>query len=171
MQFIYHSRILHLKHSFKMDDFKYKVPKATTGVVIYELNGNQIKVLMTKRNIEPFKDHWCLPGGHVEPYEEISRAAIREAKEETNMDFYPEGFLGYFEEIFPEIRLHNVALFFYGQAKGEPIKEIKEVTEIAWFDITEALKLKLAFTHDRVLESFREKMSKPTTGNKAGKEK
>ena len=33
-----------------------------------------------------FKNHWALPGGFVEYGETVETAAIREAKEETNID-------------------------------------------------------------------------------------
>lgn len=141
------------------NSIKYKFPKATTGVVIYRKINKQIEILMTKRNIEPFKNYWCLPGGHIEPFERLEIAASREAKEETNLEFIPEGFLGYFEEIFPEIQLHNIALFLYGQAKGNMQKEIEEVSAIDWYPAEEALALKLAFTHHDVIKSFLQNIS------------
>ena len=43
------------------------------------------KVLLTKRSIEPFKDSWVLPGGHIERGEKPEHAAVREVREETGL--------------------------------------------------------------------------------------
>lgn len=44
------------------------------------------KVLLIKRDIEPFKGFWHLPGGFLHKGELLREAAIREAKEETGLD-------------------------------------------------------------------------------------
>ena len=44
------------------------------------------KILLLKRNNDPYKGHWCLPGGKIEFGEHISEAALREIKEETDLD-------------------------------------------------------------------------------------
>ena len=54
-------------------DGKHKVVKTTVGAII-EGDG---KILLTKRNIEPFKGYWCLPGGHIEYFEPAKDAIIR----------------------------------------------------------------------------------------------
>jgi ADP-ribose pyrophosphatase YjhB (NUDIX family) len=41
------------------------------------------KVLLVKRRNPPSTNKWSLPGGHVEPWENILEAAARELKEET----------------------------------------------------------------------------------------
>jgi 8-oxo-dGTP diphosphatase len=135
----------------------FKSPKATVGAVIYNSKIGRHCILLTKRNIEPFKNYWCLPGGHVEENEPILQAVIREVKEETNLDFTPE-FLNYFEEIFPDQKIHNVALFFYGPSNGTPIPEESEVSDMDWFLLKDALKLDLAFRHAEVLKFYKSKI-------------
>ncbi len=133
----------------------YKNPKTTVGAVIYSpLKGKNI-ILLTKRNIEPFKHHWCLPGGHIEYFENVLEAVKREIDEETSLAFDP-GFLGYFEEVFPERDIHNVVLMFYGMAKGEPQKDDTEVSDIGWFSLNEALAMDLAFGHNEVLLAYKD---------------
>jgi ADP-ribose pyrophosphatase YjhB (NUDIX family) len=44
------------------------------------------KIFLLKRNVEPFKGCWHLPGGHLERNESLEDALIREFKEETNLD-------------------------------------------------------------------------------------
>ena len=44
------------------------------------------KILLLKRNVEPFKGCWHLIGGHVDDNESLRKALKREFKEETNLD-------------------------------------------------------------------------------------
>jgi 8-oxo-dGTP diphosphatase len=131
------------------------MPKVTVGAVLTRRIGKEISILLTKRNVEPFKGYWCIPGGHIEPDEDAVTAVIREVKEETNMDIVPR-FLSYLDEIFPERNTHNVVLVFQGEASGEAKPEPAEVTEIKWFPIAVALKMELAFRHHEAVGFFAE---------------
>ena len=44
------------------------------------------KILLLKRNVEPFKGFWHVAGGHVNENESLKDALKREYKEETNLD-------------------------------------------------------------------------------------
>ena len=134
--------------------------KPTVGGIIYRAVNNKTEVLLTKRNVEPFKNYWCIPGGHIEPYEEAETAVIREVREETNLDFTPE-FLCYLDEIFSEMEIHNVVLVFYGISSGNIIKSEDEVTEIEWVEINEAIKMELAFCHREALVIFLNRIIHP----------
>lgn len=124
-------------------------PSATVAAII--VSDNQ-QILLTKRNVEPFKNTWCLPGGHIEQYEKAYEAVKREVKEETGLTF--DGtFFGWFEEIFPKMNIHNVVLVFQGSAHGSPA-DSDEVTAIKWFDPQEAKNLPLAFTHNEIIEAY-----------------
>jgi 8-oxo-dGTP diphosphatase len=50
---------------------------------IYE---KDVKILLLKRNVKPFKGFWYVVGGHVEEEETLKEALKREFKEETNID-------------------------------------------------------------------------------------
>ena len=47
---------------------------------------NEGKVLLIRRNKEPYKGLWSFPGGKIETGESIEGAALRETKEETGID-------------------------------------------------------------------------------------
>lgn len=130
------------------------MPKATVAAIIHPAEGERSTILLTRRNVNPFRDHWCLPGGHIDDYEPADTAVRREVKEETGLDFTPESFLGWFEEIFPEYRFHAVALAFTGAGSGELQQQPEEVTDMAWFPLDEALSMHLAFTHNLVLQHY-----------------
>ncbi len=130
-----------------------RVPHITVGAIILKMINGIQHILLTKRNIEPFKDYWCMPGGHVDMYENIIDAVKREVKEETNLDFHPL-FLGYQDEIFPDLHIHNVVLLFYGEATGNLTADEKEVTEIQWIPLHHALSMNLAFHHNQAIKLF-----------------
>ena len=124
------------------------MPRVTV-VAIIEKDG---KILFTKRNVEPFKGMWAPPGGHVEENERADDAVVRETKEETNLDIKPE-FLFYQDEIFPEIGWHRLALIFHAKGEGE-VTINEESTEFKWFTPKEAMQMKLAFGHERVIKRW-----------------
>ncbi|MFN0202720.1 MAG: NUDIX domain-containing protein [Bacteroidia bacterium] len=47
-------------------------------------------LLVLKRNIEPQKGHWALPGGFMEIGETWQQAVVRELQEETNIEISAE---------------------------------------------------------------------------------
>ena len=59
-----------------------------------------------------------------------------------------------FIEIFPEKNIHNVALMFCGKATNKPKADPKEVSDIKWYTIEEALKINLAFAHNDIVRQF-----------------
>jgi 8-oxo-dGTP diphosphatase len=125
----------------------------TTAAAILTRPGHPDQVLLTRRNVPPFKGQWCIPGGHIDPFEPAREAVLREAREETGLEF-DAFFLGYFDEILPEHGIHAVVLAFYGEGRGEPILQEAEVQEIRWFTLDKALTLPLAFDHNTILGTY-----------------
>lgn len=59
--------------------------------VIFTIINNKLEILLIKRLLDPFKDHWAIPWGFVLENESIDEAAYRELEEETNVkDIYLE---------------------------------------------------------------------------------
>jgi len=55
-------------------------------VVVCAVINKEGKILIAKRNLEPGKNRWALPGGFVERDETPEDACLRELKEETGID-------------------------------------------------------------------------------------
>lgn len=126
-------------------------PKVTVAAIIENERG---EILLEKRKIEPFKNYWALPGGHIEACETAKKAVRREVEEETGIKIKPK-FLFYQDEIFPEISWHAVALVFYSKVKKAKLfPQRKEVSELKWFKIKDAVRLKLAFKAREALKKL-----------------
>ena len=128
--------------------------KATVTAILAPSEKERYKILLTRRTIDPFNNHWCFPGGHIDSGETAEHAVIRETAEETGLKLKSPVFLGYCDEIFPELGFHAVVLMFYGTARGTLRPHHGEVSEIAWFTIHEARALRLAFNHHEVLDRY-----------------
>jgi 8-oxo-dGTP diphosphatase len=61
----------------------YLDPKVAVGTIIRADDG---RIVLVRRAIEPGYGLWVFPGGYVDRGEEVTRAAIREAREEAGLD-------------------------------------------------------------------------------------
>jgi ADP-ribose pyrophosphatase YjhB (NUDIX family) len=61
----------------------YLDPKIAVGTIIRVPSG---KIVLVKRAIEPGYGKWVFPGGYVDRGEEVTLAAVREAREEAGLD-------------------------------------------------------------------------------------
>ncbi len=89
------------------------------------------KILLLKRNVEPFRGFWHVAGGHVKANETPEEALRREFKEETNLTVTIGGILGSrVEESCDRVKIILTLQVTY--ARGE-IKLNEESTEHGWF--------------------------------------
>ena len=63
-----------------------KTHEITVDIVILTIKNDALQVLLVKRNNEPFKDKWAIPGGYVRMSENLDEAAIRVLKEKTEVE-------------------------------------------------------------------------------------
>jgi len=60
----------------------YLDPKIAVGTIIKTASG---RIVLVKRAIEPGYGKWVFPGGYVDRGEEVTLAAVREAREEAGL--------------------------------------------------------------------------------------
>lgn len=108
------------------------------------------KVLLVKQT----KGHWGFPKGHVEADETEVETAIREVKEETNVDVEVEGNKRYTMRYVTDKGNMKESVYFVARKVGGEIKEQEcEIDGIEWLDFRDALE---RITYDNCRELFRE---------------
>jgi len=128
-------------------------PKTTVVAIISKFILDKEFILLTKRNVAPYKEYWCLPGGHIKENEPSEEAVIREVWEETELVFYPK-FYKYYDEIIPEERIHAIPLIFVGISSGNPIKKNDEINDAIWVSLEDVSNYSLAFHHNAIIENY-----------------
>lgn len=120
-----------------------------------------VQVLLVKRNIEPFKHHWCVPGGYMEIHETLEDCAIRELREETGIivdNLIP------FKVFDSPTRAPDrvLAAGFIGilTQKQEPKADGVEVSSAKWFNLDEIGKFEFAFDHKQIVREAYEHFCK-----------
>lgn len=112
------------------------------------------KLVLIKRGNPPYKDQFALPGGLVEIGETVEAAAVREAKEETDLDIEIVRLLGVYSDPSRDPRGHTVAIVFLAVGKGN-IKAGSDAKDIELVDLTGELP-KLAFDHNKIIEEAKD---------------
>lgn len=114
--------------------------KISLNIVLASLIHND-KILLIKRNKQPFKDLWGMPGGKVEFSEHIDKAIIREILEETGLIIKPRRLLAVLSEIFVDKNkkdkpLYHSIIFLYDTLIENPLS-LKKSSEgdLKWFDL------------------------------------
>ena len=69
------------------DEGNYEKPSVTVDMVSFRFNTtvNKLQIMLVQRKRNPYRGKWALPGGFVEPNEDIESSLVREVKEETTM--------------------------------------------------------------------------------------
>lgn len=101
------------------------------GAIIF--NGNKVLVIQQQEG------HWGFPKGHVEQGESEVETAIREIKEETNLDVQINEKYRYVETYSPKEDVMKDVVFFVAKLIGGEISaQEEEVKTIEWLEIDEA---------------------------------
>ena len=108
-------------------------PEPRVGVALIISKENQ--VLLLKRKRSHGAGSWSTPGGHLEFGESPEACAIREAKEETNVEVVNVRFKAVTNDVFESEGKHYITIWMQADySTGEPIANAEdEVADIGWF--------------------------------------
>lgn len=109
-------------------------PRVGIGVLIFK----DRQILLGERLLKHGASSWAPPGGHLEFGETFEQCAIREVREETDLEIVNPQLIGVTNDIFAEDNKHYVSIFLstkYHDEKEFRNLEPEKVVSWEWFDI------------------------------------
>ena len=128
-----------------MNSEKHPIP--TADAVLIEDD----KVLLIKRNHEPFVGFWVLPGGHIDYGETAETAVVREMKEETDLVVEIKKLIGVYSNPERDPRRHTMTIAYLVNRISGEVKIDHEATEFKFFEVGN-LPEKMGFDHRDVVQ-------------------
>ncbi len=131
------------------------IARVAADVICVLKTDDDLKLLLIERGNEPFKGNYAIPGGFVEENEDVKDAAIRELKEETNVDLNISDIklLGVYGKPFRDPRGRTISVV-YSFVTSNPnfFSEVKAQDDAKNYDFISASALpKLAFDHNDII--------------------
>lgn len=141
--------------------YTYEYPRAAvTADCVVITSGEEPQVLLIKRGNAPFKGQWAIPGGFMEMDETTRQCAIRELKEEANLDVTDVTMIGCYDAIGRDPRHRTVTLAYLAIVDPSLMSQASAGDDAAdhhWFPLNELPPL--AFDHGKILEDAKNCLS------------
>ena len=128
----------------------YKNPIPTVDIIIEYEDG----IVLIERKNYPYG--WAIPGGFVDYGESLEEAAVREAKEETNLEVELVSQFHTYSSPVRDPRQHTISTVFIGKGKG--ILKAKDDAISAKVFTKHNLPEKIAFDHRNILNDYFKKV-------------
>lgn len=129
------------------------------GAIIYKIENNEMFFLVTKH----IKGHYGFAKGHIEGNETEIQTALREIKEETNLDVIIDDNFRELNTYCPATGIIKDVIFFIAKPiSSEIIPQPGEVEKIEWLKFDDAYKI-VTYENDRhILKNAKEYLEKTT---------
>lgn len=136
----------------KYDVNKFERPSVTVDVLLFTIDEGELKILLVKRNEEPFLDFWALPGGFVKMTEDLDTAAKRELLEESGVKNL------YLEQLYtfgnpsrdPRTRVITVTYMALAANTDWKLKATGDAKDVDFFPVDKLPKM--AFDHTEIIK-------------------
>lgn len=128
---------------------------------IFTVEHGIVKILLIKRNNEPFKDAWALVGGALYNNENLDDGLAREIKEKTGIKNIPLKLVNVHGKVDRSPVMRMVAVSYLGVIDNNRVNLITKTlktNDAAWFDIKEVENLELAYDHFEIIKSTFEEL-------------
>jgi 8-oxo-dGTP diphosphatase len=137
----------------KTYQYDYERPALATDCVIFGFDGGELKLLLTEREKEPFKNKWALPGGFVYMQETTEESAKRILLEKTGIKHMFIEQLYTFSDIDRDPRERIVSVAYYALVNKHQYELIagRDTTKAEWFEWSKLPKL--AFDHSKIVKA------------------
>ncbi|MDA1189943.1 MAG: NUDIX domain-containing protein [Chloroflexi bacterium] len=113
-------------------------PKLAAVVLI----GEERRLLMVKRGVEPALGAWAFPSGYVDRGESVEQAAVREVQEETGLVVELNTMVG----LYSRAESHVVLAVYDARITGGGLRAGYDAEEVDWFSLGKLPPL--PFPHD-----------------------
>jgi len=136
------------KHHF------YINPRPTTGII---LENEKDEILLVKREVNPNKGYWDIPGGFVDLFENAENSLVREVNEELGIT------LTEFKYLFSKYDLYEygtliypaLGLIYHAKIKKQKFTPNDDISGYEWFEKDKIPYRKLAFENlKKVFKEF-----------------
>ena len=108
-------------------------------------------VLVLRKNI-PYG--WAIPGGFVDYGEEVGKACVREAKEETGLDVDLVEHLFVYSDPRRDARKHTISTVYWCKVRGGTLQAADDAKDARWFSEGEVPWPELCFDHGEILRDY-----------------
>ena len=130
-------------------DLKKITKEKSCGAVVYKKESDVLFLVLQHK-----KGHYSFPKGHVEDGETEVETAVREIKEETNLDVEIDEDFRFISSYYPKFNVLKDVVFFVGEAKSfDIVVQEKEISNANWYSYEDAINL---ITYDRDKELLKE---------------
>lgn len=137
-----------------MTQSPYRNPAPTVDLIIEMIDRPHRPIVLIERLNVPHG--WALPGGFVDYGESVETAAVREAKEETNLNVTLIEQFHVYSAPDRDERKHTLSIVFIATAAGEATAQ-DDAKSLAIFNPWEAsgsLAESLCFDHGQILQDY-----------------
>ena len=147
----------HLKEELEIGSKKkaLSMPQVAIGGVIIEDD----RILLVKRNKEPHKGEWAIPGGSVKLGETLQQAVEREIREETGLAVSAKDPIHVFDYIERDkqghLRFHYVIVDLKADYVAGTLHPSDDAADARWFTPKEIKKLRITETTKGFLKKVR----------------
>jgi len=100
------------------------------------------RILLGKRNKDPQRGSWVLPGGKIRAFETIAQAAERELEEETGLKVEVQGQFRVYEIVNPPSE-HRIVIYSWAKAVGGVVRAADDISEVRFVPMRELGELQL----------------------------